>query len=499
MNKDINLPQFREQFTKTTTTDIDCLRAIAIEAITSSSFYQADVDQKTQTLITIAWKLAFLRSSSFRSIAILAINQFSDILDNDKIKFHHSMELYNALYTFLWTSADDITSLEPFSSLSIKFQKWLKKQLKTSSSEFDRNLKFSKNLNIAYLLHSAEYTPTNAITPLIISLAEKHEDMADRKIFVYLIHHGSNNFIEKISSKNFIVRPFFQPKYDRLDEIAEKMKEDKIDIIITDQNRSVATALFTQRVASVQIFLDVGFPYWNIENIDWTLSPTLIEGNPDKRSTLTCAQSLESLKINANIQESEKIRAPYPNKAFILGIFTRLIKITASFLNLMERILGEDSRFFLIIVGGGSPDPIHDFLSQSKHKERITFLNQNVDLAIYGKAIDVMCDTFPFVGGVACREIGAQGTPVVSMLGTPWDPLLQAERSQDLLAQTEEEYVQILKRLLNDVDFFKRQCQVAHELVSLHTDVSNTVKQVESAIQAAITQRSNTRVNKENF
>jgi hypothetical protein len=64
-------------------------------------------------------------------------------------------------------------------------------------------------------------------------------------------------------------------------------------------------------------------------------------------------------------------------------------------------------------------------------------LHENVDLNVYGKVINVMCDTFPFIGGYACREIAAQGTPVISMLGTRWDDLLREERSPELLANDE--------------------------------------------------------------
>lgn len=488
MNKAIDLSQWSAQFVSINNSDTHLLYETATNLLTASFFDQADVEQKIKILISIALKLAPLRSSSYRPIAILGINQFINSLENDQIPFQQGMELYNALYSLLWSSANDITSLEPFSELSKYFQPWIKNHLNINSKNSTKTPNFSKKLNIAYLLHAAEYSLTNAIPPLIVSLTEKHNELKNRKIFLYLIHHpGKQEFIEDISNRNFTVRPFFQPKYDRLDEIARSMQHDEIDVVIADQNRAVATALFIQRVAPIQIFLDLGFPYWNIDNIDWTLSPNLIGGKSGQRSPFTCTQSLRSLRTQSDHAESEKIRALFPEGAFILGIFTRLIKITASFLKLIEKILSENSKIFLIIVGGGSPDPINQYISQSNHKDKIIFLNRNVNLAIYGQAIDVMCDTFPFVGGVACREVGAQGTPVVSMLGTPWDPLLQAERSPDLLAQSEEEYVQIISRLLNDVDFFKRQCQIAHDLVALHTDVSHTVQQIESAMESAIT------------
>jgi len=141
----------------------------------------------------------------------------------------------------------------------------------------------------------------------------------------------------------------------------------------------------------------------------------------------------------------------------------------------------------LVIAGTGDPNAVNRFLANTVTAKRITFLHENVDLNVYGKVINVMCDTFPFIGGYACREIAAQGTPVISMLGTRWDDLLREERSPELLANDETGYVELVRRLYSDRAFYDRQKRIVLENFVRQTDPTRMIDDVESGIAAAVT------------
>src|SRR5690606_37941963 len=130
--------------------------------------------------------------------------------------------------------------------------------------------------------------------------------------------------------------------------------------------------------------------------------------------------------------------------------FVRLIKLNETFLQLLGKLLAAEPAFRLVIAGTGDAKTVREFIARPEHAGRITFFHENVDLNIYGQVVDVMCDTFPFIGGNACREVAAHGTPVISMLGTAWDALLRDDRSPDLLATDMQGYIDRVKRLYRD-------------------------------------------------
>jgi predicted O-linked N-acetylglucosamine transferase (SPINDLY family) len=109
-----------------------------------------------------------------------------------------------------------------------------------------------------------------------------------------------------------------------------------------------------------------------------------------------------------------------------------------------------------------------------------------VDLNVYGPAIDLMCDTFPFIGGNACREVSAHGTPVIAKLGTSWDALLRKDRNPDLLARNEDEYIALAVRMADDGVFRARQRDVALEKATEYTDPQQMIEDVEAAIAACL-------------
>ncbi len=191
------------------------------------------------------------------------------------------------------------------------------------------------------------------------------------------------------------------------------------------------------------------------------------------------------MPLSSDHTEIERIRSSFPADAFVLGIFSRLIKLNEHVLDLLASLLKTEPKFQLLIVGTGDPSRVKEFVAFPAHAGRIKFINENVDLRIYGDVVDVMCDTFPFIGGHACREVGARGTPVVSMLGTPWDAVLHEERNPDLLAIDQNHYIELVKRLFGDRSFRDRQRKISVEVFADRSDPPRTIAEVEAGIDGA--------------
>jgi glycosyltransferase involved in cell wall biosynthesis len=139
----------------------------------------------------------------------------------------------------------------------------------------------------------------------------------------------------------------------------------------------------------------------------------------------------------------------------------------------------------LLIVGTGDDRSVREFVDDPRAKGRVTFWHRNVDLNVYGRLIDVMLDTFPFVGGNACREVAIHGKPVVSMRSVDWNRLLTKERDPVLLASSPEEYIQMVTRLVRDEHFYKECGEAARTITLERANAEKMVDDIEAGIGQA--------------
>lgn len=450
-------------------------------------FATLGISRRTATILALHDTLMSAPSRDLVPIAELGIRQFRQMLEDPALTTPQAMGVYDALHSMYFSGVSDVLDLRRFDSIVPTFEDWLLKRSGLNGSRVPA-LPENEFLTVAYLLHTAHFDRGNAVSPLIVLLASTHAQALNRRVILYLVQYVGAEFQEKIANSGLSVRVFPQGRnYGRIDEIAKAMQEDHVDVVITEQNRAIAAALFVRRVAPLQMWLDTGFPFWSLRSLDWTFSPNM-EGAPDiyrRISGLFCHQPASVMQGDIEYSEVDRIRKTFPEKAFVLGVFVRLIKLNKRVFDLLNKLLVVEPTFQLLIAGTGDPTHVNDFIASSGHAERIRFCNENVNLQIYGRVVDVMCDTFPFIGGHACREVGAQGTPVVSMLGTAWDTVLHEERSPELLASDQDNYVAIVKRLFKDSSFRARQKTIAMEIFAERADPNRTIADLEAGISAA--------------
>jgi len=449
-------------------------------------FHMLPAGRRAATIIALHDTLMSAPSPDLVPVAELGLRQFRKMLEDSALSVPQAMGVFDALHSMYFSGVSDVLDLRRFDYIVPLFEDWLKQKQAVQKSP--RKIHEGGPLTIAYFLHTAHFDRGNAVSPLIVLLAGIHAKAPNRRVLLYLVQYVAPGFQEKVENLGFDVRTFSQGRgYERMEDIARALRDDGVDVVITEQNRAVATALYAQRVAPLQMWLDTGFPFWGLKSLDWTYSPNK-EGFPDNQrrvSGLFCHQPSSVMQRETDSLEVERIRKGFPPGSFVLGVFVRLIKINKNVFDLLCRLLAAQPAFQLLIAGTGDAAHVRAFIADSACRDRILFLNENVDLQVYGKAIDVMCDTFPFIGGHACREVGAQGTPVVSMLGTAWDTVLREERNPELLADNPESYLAIVMRLFDDPDFRERQKNIALKTFADRADPERTISDLEAGIGAA--------------
>ncbi len=454
--------------------------------LSSTAFSSQSAQRRSDIIVALHDTLMSAPSADLFILAELGLRQFMVLLRDPDLTEIQACRSYDALHALCFAGVSDVRDLRRFDRVTPAFEAWLEGRHGQSARPPARPLQ-GHDLTVAYLLHTAHFDRGNAVTPLFLSLIEAHAAQPNRRILLYLVQHVGEAFVERMAAADIEIRSFPQDgRYDRIDEIAASLRADATDVVITEQNRAIAAALFVRRVANRQIWIDTGFPFWSLQALDWTLTPTAFEPvQPPRTSRITWRQAGETMGGAADPAEIARVRSGFPEGSFVLGVFVRLVKLDANNLSVLARMLAAYPRFHLVIAGPGDPAMAEAFARRPDLAGRVTLHAGLVDLDVYGPAIDLMCDTFPFIGGNACRQVSAHGTPVLARLGTPWDPLLRSDRNPDLLAQSDEDYIALAIRVAEDASFREEQRRVAIEKALAYADPTPMLEDVEAAIARA--------------
>jgi hypothetical protein len=460
----------------------------ACTLLSSAAFEHQPLSRQISIIVALHHTLLSAPSPELLVVADLGLRRFAEMLKHPDLSETDACSVYDALHSLYFSGTSDVRHLGRFDAIVGPFETWLEKR-HGQHPRPEVSFPADKRLTIAYLLHVAHLDRGNAVSPLIGSLAIMHAARSDRRVLLYAVQHMSAEFLDWMNKNNVEVRSFDQGyRYDQIDQVAASLKSDAVDVVVTEQNRSLASALFVRRVAPRQVWIDTGFPFWSLKALDWWISPVTAEAiNLQKRtSRLRFRQTAETLKQNVDVDAVARLRATFPADAFVLGVFVRLVKLDQAYLDFLARLLLADRRFHLVIAGPGDTRSVEAFVGRAELEGRVTFVSGSVDLNIYGGAIDLMCDTFPFIGGNACREVSAHGTPVLSKLGTPWDETLKSDRSPDLLAASENQYIALAVRMASDEEFRAGQRQMALDIATKYSDPTQVIDDVEMAIAASV-------------
>jgi len=309
---------------------------------------------------------------------------------------------------------------------------------------------------------------------------------------MYCVGWSSPDFVEGFDGTGVTVRDFPQGHtYHGLDGIVNAIRADEIEVLITDTGTAVPTYVFSRRAAPVQMWIDMGYPFWSIGELDWVLLPGKDHQNhfgirSDRWSKVRLRQHLQTVVRPVAEAQVIEARAVVPVGGFVMACFTRLIKVTPEYTRVVRRLLREILGARFVLVGGGASHEANLLASDPEFRGRVTLVEVMVDLNVYARVVDVFLDTFPFVGGLAAREIAASGVPVVSMAAGEWEVWVSEERDPVLCARTEDEYCAIVARLARDVEFRDACRERSRELGNRYVDIDDMMGMIEDGIAKAI-------------
>ena len=275
---------------------------------------------------------------------------------------------------------------------------------------------------------------------------------------------------------------------ERIAALAAAIAADEIDILISDMNMALPTVLFELRAAPVQIFLQVGLPFWPLANLDGVflqdeLDPAWQAFPPEKCFRMDLGAwypRVYAPPVDPELVAEERGR--FPRDAKLVGTYVRFAKITPAYLEVVGELLARHRQLVVAIGGTGDATMIRDFIAARGDDGRLVLINEWVDGHVWGHMFDVFLDTFPIPGGVAGREVMAKGYPVVAMR-VPW---LEGDRVPMLIADDAAAYVALVSRLLEDPSFHEAACAATRAFVAERPGEAEHTATIETAVTAVV-------------
>ncbi|WOE70040.1 hypothetical protein RZR97_00295 [Hydrogenimonas thermophila] len=291
----------------------------------------------------------------------------------------------------------------------------------------------------------------------------------------YEIYLYSMNYLDKQSDNKKLINrfleldvKFFSPQnifaaygfyYSHLEKaiiLREKIIEDKIDYLIGGGGYDISIFLFATRTAPKQFFWSHGNCVSEFEGVDERISHFdqeckewnwKIFGVPIAEEFLvgTNDEKEEGLKIKNRYLEL------FGKDTIILGTIGRLVKIDSEeYLKTIAQIMNQNQNIIYLACGSGNIENIKNKIKKyGIDKDRFIFTGM-VNPHIYGWVIDIWPDTFPLGQGISKEEFLAKGKPIVyhrkreDFKNVPIQPFL---------AETDDEYIQIINKLIEDQKF----------------------------------------------
>lgn len=261
---------------------------------------------------------------------------------------------------------------------------------------------------------------------------------------------------------------------ERIETLRGMIADDSPDVLITDMNSALPAALFSERVAPLQIFYQFGMPIWPVPEVDavfhvWDFDRAAAGLGHCPHLPLTIPYDLARFACSPDPQALAAERAVLP-PGRLIGTYGRLSKVTPVFLDAVAAGIAGHPDVTVVFGGSGDGGPIRDRIDAMGLSERFVVIERFVDGHVWGAMLHVFLDTFPQPGGAACLEVIAKGKPVVGLVTSEAANLAKDERVQSLTARDATEYARILDRLLADPQAYAAACRETRELAARYPD-----------------------------
>jgi hypothetical protein len=349
-------------------------------------------------------------------------------------------------------------------------------------------------IRLCYLTEFAYDTGGNALAHVmdaaLSSLLESYP--GEYQLYVYAWMYKDEGFLQRIQSLGVTVRVFDLSEYDvrQLVALRQAFFDDRIDVALTDMNSAVPHFLFERRVAPIQVFYQLGLPFWGLQNLDavfqgWEIQPERLGFERQKCHLVPAPKFTRSTRTEVHPERVCRERQRFPASEQVIGFYGRLVKVTPALCEIIRRVLLQNPGVIAVLGGTGNAAPITDFIRRNQLSERAFVVNEFVDGHVWGHLIDVFLDTFPLTGGYSCREVMFKGTPIVHMRSDEM-PNLNSFLDEALGAESLEGYVDRVSRLLNDAAFYRDAREKALQISREQSDLRPFASAFHGAVQQAM-------------
>ncbi|MFA6963980.1 hypothetical protein [Bosea sp. (in: a-proteobacteria)] len=341
---------------------------------------------------------------------------------------------------------------------------------------------------VGYLAQFVSPGPGNAIAGanavILRALAAASPD-APPILYAWLFHDPET--LAAYAALGIEIRPVTgNSTAERIDALRLMIAADAPDVLITDMNTALPTALFMERVAPIQIFYQFGMPIWPVPQVDavfhvWDFDRAKAGLAHCPHLRLTIPYDLARFAGPADPEALASERAALPSGRLI-GTYGRLSKITPAFVEAAAAGIARHPDVTVVFGGSGDGGPIRDKIDAMGLSQRFLVLERFVDGHVWGDMLDIFLDTFPQPGGASCLEVIAKGKPVVGLVTSEASNLARDERVASLVASDAAGYARILDRILADPCAYAQACEETRGLAARYPDEASYRAKLAQAI-----------------
>ena len=316
----------------------------------------------------------------------------------------------------------------------------------------------------------------------VYDIVRKEQSESDPQA-VEMIRKLGVNYISNHNLIDDASRGLYYSHFDKCLRLRKKIIEDKIDIMIVENNVSQFNFLLSTRTAPVQIYWSHGNFMYETDGIDLKIShytsycPYKKEYN---YNLFNVPLAERFLNPPVDLNKVNGIRRKFPHDHVILGSIARLIKLdNREFLSSLAEIMRLNPNTVFLACGVGGTEEIRQEIRRLGIENRFYFEGY-IDQHIYGHVIDVMLDTFPAPLGVAKDEFAAKGGCIVihgeynnyALVDKYIEYFRQKGfREEEIpVAFNNENYVRIANIMIRDTELRKRAGVAYKEFISSNMD-----------------------------
>jgi glycosyltransferase involved in cell wall biosynthesis len=279
-------------------------------------------------------------------------------------------------------------------------------------------------------------------------------------------------------------RPFL-----RLRRLGERLKSDRVDVLVWVSVPLMLAAGFALRLAPLQIWWAMKYHDFELPQIDRYLAVGAIakERTISDRKWRSVPMRQDDWRDDSLAEAGRALRSRWPGKTVLASLGREEKLNDPSFLSCVCRILKHHPQSVFLWTGRARDRGIQAAFDEASLGDRTCFLGW-VDTRLYAHVLDVFLDSFPFPCGLTAFQAMAQGKPVLlyesrearetGLVGSLL-PILEGSEGDDATREEvqrifhragesgylpyaghPDQYVRIASRLIEDPDY-RRACGVA--------------------------------------